>query len=101
MPAKQPLAPLAPALTGDDPDDIAVGSTVAALEPPITAAERRAHQSQFQATEASLKKQPKVRIRLPEDTLVQINGYGFWIQGKVPVDVPEQVAEVLAGAGRI
>lgn len=51
-----------------------------------------------------LKAQPKVRIRVPKvmgPQVVNINGARFNVPANVYVDVPQQVAEVLADAGRI
>jgi hypothetical protein len=65
------------------------------------AADRRAHESDIARTKAALAAQPKVTVKVQEDTYVGINGYGFLIKGKTKVEVPEQVAEILEEAGRI
>ena len=49
---------------------------------------------------AAFAKQPRVEIRLPEDTTVLINGCGFYIKGKESVKVPEQVRDYLISIGR-
>jgi hypothetical protein len=67
----------------------------------VTSADRKQFESQLKATEAALKAQPKVKIRVPEDTRVQINGYGMYIAAKQWVEVPQQVAELLEEAGRL
>lgn len=67
----------------------------------VTAADTARARSAYVRQRDFLKAQPKVRIRVPEDTFVQINGYGFHIAKKQWVEVPEQVAEILAEAGRI
>lgn len=91
---KDPLAPL-------DTDPSPAGTTIPSPAPVLAGAEKKAHESKFQRIKAALAAQPKVRIRVPVDTFVQINGYGFWIMGKQSVEVPQQVADVLAEAGRI
>ena len=50
--------------------------------------------------------QPRVKVRLAKDDvrgdqLVKINGYAFYIQRGVSVEVPEGVAEILEQAGLI
>ncbi len=61
--------------------------------------ERRARGSAIDRMRDVLADQPKVRVRLSEDARVQINGYTFQIKGKVSVDVPQSVADVLENAG--
>lgn len=48
-------------------------------------------------------KQKRVRVKVHNDSpvTVQVNGYTFVIQEGVPVEVPEQVAEILEDAGYI
>ena len=80
--------------------------TPAAAEPaaepdPVRAADKARHRSDIAKTQADLKKQKKVVVRVQEDTYVGINGYGFRIKGKTKVEVPEQVADILEEAGRI
>jgi hypothetical protein len=52
-------------------------------------------------TKKALEAQPKVQVKVQEDTLVSINGYQFLIKAKTKVAVPQQVAEILEEAGRI
>lgn len=40
-------------------------------------------------------KRVRVKVRSDQDVPVQINGYTFIIQANVPVDVPEEVADIL------
>lgn len=53
-----------------------------------------------------LRAQPKRRVRISKElwgneTFVGINGYKFVIQNGIPVEVPEQVAQLLEDMGRI
>lgn len=63
--------------------------------------DRDAHSTKRQKMRLLLASQPKVRVRLAEDTYININGHPLRIQGGVRVDVPELVAEILEQAGRI
>jgi hypothetical protein len=92
MATKSPV----PALD-DDPEMIS--PTPAAVQ--MDSADRNAFESSYKATERSLQAQKKVRIRVPVDTRVQINGYGFYLAGKQWVEVPQQVADILEEAGRL
>lgn len=65
----------------------------------LTGSERKQRQSTIDRMRDMFAAQPKVRVRLAEDTPVQINGYKFMIKGKVTVEVPELVAEVLEQSG--
>ena len=65
----------------------------------ITGDERRARQSTIDMWRDRFAAMPKVRVRLAEDTRVQVNGYTFLIKGKETVSVPELVAEVLEQSG--
>lgn len=65
----------------------------------MTGDEARKRQSNIDLWRDRFAAMPKVRVRLAEDTFVQVNGYSFQIKGKVPVDVPELVAEILGQAG--
>lgn len=71
------------------------------LDEVIGSDDKKRHQNKHDRTAEALSKQPKERVRVSEDTRVQINGYGFNIKGKTSVEVPEQVARILAEAGRI
>jgi hypothetical protein len=44
---------------------------------------------------------PKVTIKVPDDTWVQLNGYTFIVKGGERVAVPDEVANILEEAGRI
>ena len=52
-------------------------------------------------TGAVLNAQPKVRVRLHEDRQFVINGYTFIVKGGEPVNVPEQIAEMVEERFRI
>lgn len=65
------------------------------------AADEAVHRSVYQRTRDALMKQPKQRIRLTERTFCSINGVNFDLPAKEWLDVPEQVADILAEAGRI
>lgn len=64
--------------------------------PGLTAPEE-AQRSMIDVMRRVLAAQPKrrVKVRHDSDVFVQINGYSYLIQPNVPVDVPEQVAELL------
>lgn len=49
------------------------------------------------------KHQPRVRVKVRNDAdvPVQINGYTFLVQAGVPVDVPQDVADLLSAADYI
>ena len=49
------------------------------------------------------KNQPRVRVKVHNDAdvPVQINGYTFIVMANVPVDVPQDVADLLEAAGYI
>ena len=72
----------------------------------ITGADHKAHQSRFTKMREHFASQPRVKVRLAKDDvrgdqLVKINGYAFYIQRGVSVEVPEGVAEILEQAGLI
>lgn len=71
------------------------------IEDTMTGAEISRQKSDFARMRDHLAKQPKVRVRLNEDTFAQLNGYTFQIKGGVPVFVPEQVYDLLVEAGRV
>lgn len=66
-----------------------------------TRAEVQRQRSDFARMRDHLAKQPKIRVRLREDTFAQLNGYTFLIKADQPVMVPEQVYELLVNAGRV
>lgn len=55
----------------------------------------------YERTRAHLMAQPRQRIRLQEETFVSINGVNFKLPKKEWLDVPEQIADILAESGRI
>lgn len=57
--------------------------------------EKKASAGMFKAARDFLAKQPKVKIRLPEDAVVIYNGYPFQIPGRKQVEVPKQIAEII------
>lgn len=67
----------------------------------VTGSEVEAQRSAYVKMRDHLAKQPKVRVRLNEDTLVQLNGWTVNIKGGEPVMVPQQIAQVLEDSGRI
>lgn len=97
MPARDtsPLPPL------EDEDEQPIAKTVSAAEARLDAAAKRAQMNRMKRTEAALAAQPKVPVRVPKDTTVQINGVGFYIKGKTTVQVPQQVYDTLIQADRI
>lgn len=77
---------------------------VPAEAPKITADMQVAAARGVDAAFAAIHKQPKVKIRIPKlygPQTVIINGARFDIASNVFVEVPEQVAQILADAGRI
>ena len=67
----------------------------------VAGADEKVHKNVYTATRAALMAQPKVRVRLREETFVSVNGVNFQLGSKEWLDVPEQVADILAEAGRI
>jgi len=67
----------------------------------IDGADRAAFENDLSRTGKFLAAQPKVVVKVQEDTYVAINGYGFHIKGKTKVAVPQDVANILEEAGRI
>lgn len=65
----------------------------------LSGQERRARQSSIDMWRDRFAAMPKVRVRLQEDTPVQVNAYKFHIKGGQQVEVPELVAEILEQAG--
>jgi hypothetical protein len=63
--------------------------------------EARVQRSKFVAMRDHLARQPKVRVMLSEDTLVQLNGFTINIKGGEAVMVPEQVFDVLVESKRV
>lgn len=57
--------------------------------------------SRISAVKRQLASEPKVRIRLMNDEVVNKNGYMVQIQGKQWVEVPQSIAEILEQAGRM
>jgi len=70
-------------------------------EPVTDAADKRVHENDLARIQRALAAQPKVTVKVQEDTYVGINGYPFLIKGKTKVSVPQQVADILEEAGRI
>ena len=87
--------------TADDISEIVPQTAVDSAEDGATASELNRQKSDFERMRAHLAKQPKVRVRLREDTFAQLNGYTFLIKANQPVMVPEQVYELLVNAGRV
>lgn len=86
-------------------DEPSSPAKAAPAEPPkITPQMIVADSAGIDAAMAAIKAQPKVKIRIPKvhgPQTVIINGARFDIASNVFVDVPQQVADVLADAGRI
>jgi hypothetical protein len=107
MPARRPSTPLAAVAEVDSGSQVGATSVERVLAPESSAdvsfsgEEVQRQKSDFVKMREHLAVQPKVRIKLQEDTFVQLNGYSFWIQKKTWVEVPQQVADVLEEAGRI
>jgi len=87
------------ALEAED-GEVLPGKPIGGSDEP-TAVDRAEAQTVFNRMRKHFAKQPKVTVRVQEDTTVQINGYGFLIKGKTRVEVPEQVAQILEESGRI
>lgn len=85
--------PTRPSQRGIDPDVIVENAQV-------DGATAREGAAAISSTRAALAAQPKVRIRLQEDTFVGINGHPFIIKAKEWVEVPQTVAEILEQGGR-
>lgn len=64
-------------------------------------ADEASFKSTYQRQRDFLMAQPRTRIRVQEETFVSVNGVNFVLEPKVWLDVPEQIAEILAEAGRI
>lgn len=75
--------------------------TVNDVDPSLSAVDVKRQKSDFRRMQEHLAGQKKVRVRVQEDTWVQLNGYTFQIKGKTWVEVPAQVAEILEEANRI
>jgi hypothetical protein len=86
--------------TVEQPEEIA---EVVEAEPlvGITAKDEEAFRTQYQRMAEYFRTSKRVRIRTMNEEFVQLNGYGFHIAPRKWVEVPEDVAEVLAEAGRI
>lgn len=65
--------------------------------------EREAHESMLNVMKRIFATQPRVKVKVHNDSdvFVQINGYSFLIKPGKTVEVPEQVAEVLEEGGYI
>lgn len=87
--------------TADDITEVLPEATVAPGAEGATGAELNRQKSDFDRMQAHLAKQPKIRVRLREDTFAQLNGYTFLIKANQPVMVPEQVYDLLVEAGRV
>ena len=76
---KSPLVPLAPKDLASEggPEDVA------------------RFKDKATRTGAALNAQPKVRVRLREDRQFMVNGYTFVVKGGEPVEVPEQIADMV------
>jgi hypothetical protein len=94
---KNALAPL----NNDEPAPATEPAAVVPVQAALDASETKVQMNRYRRTEAALKAQPKVPVRVPEDTTVQINTYGFFIKAKTTVMVPQQVYDILVEAGRI
>ncbi len=64
-------------------------------------ADMAAHRSMFNKVRDQLRAEPKVRVRVQDDTFVGLNGYQFLIQKGQSVEVPQTIADILEQAGRI
>lgn len=64
-------------------------------------AESKELRSRFVRMREHFEKQKKVRVRVPENTFVQVNGFTFQIKGGEPMMVPEQIADMLMESGVI
>lgn len=90
-----------------DPEPIVVpGSSDAPEVAPSAAVQTQAtiaQQSMLNVMREVFSKQKRVRVKVRNDgpVPVQVNGYTFLIRENVPVEVPEQVAEILEDAGYI
>lgn len=86
--------------TAEQPDEIA---EVIEAEPlvGITAKDESEFRTSYQRMAEYFANAKRVRIRTMNEEFVQLNGYGFHIAPRKWVEVPEDVAEVLAEAGRI
>lgn len=82
-----------------DEDSQPIGKVVRS-EAQLDAAASKAQKNRTERQMAAFAKQPRVEIRLAEDTTVLINGCGFYIKGKETVKVPEQVRDYLISIGR-
>jgi hypothetical protein len=79
-------------------------SEVPAKAPEITPAMQVEAAAGVDAGFKAIKAQPKVKIRVPKvygPQVVIINGARFNVPSNVFIEVPEQVAQILADAGRI
>lgn len=70
-------------------------------KPAVNKAEFAEIENDLKRMENHFAGQKRVEIKVQEDTYVAVNGYGFQIQGKTRVKVPEQVRDILEEAGRI
>lgn len=70
-------------------------------DPVTQSGDKERYENDLARITKSLMAQPKVSVKLQEDTYVGINGYPFLIKGKERVSVPQQVADILEEAGRI
>lgn len=86
--------PSAPQVAADEP---------AAPEVPadVDASDMRTGDVVRGSTRAALMAQPKVRVRLREDTFVAVNGYPFRLAGREWIEVPQTVAEILEQGDRL
>lgn len=98
-----------PLVSVEEPSDAQLGATggtvvgprVAQGDVSFSSDEIRQQKNEFARMRDHLKTQPRVRIRVREETVVQVNGYGFQIAPNAWVEVPQQIADILEEAGRI
>jgi hypothetical protein len=74
---------------------------IANTGPSVSASEKRDRLSRLGEQKRRMAEMPKVTVRCPVDTRVQVNGLVLNIKGKTRVAVPEIFAEVLEQSGRI
>lgn len=89
-----------------DPEPISVPGSSDAPEVPSAVVQTEAtvtQQSMLNVMREVFAKQKRVRVKVHNDgpVSVQVNGYTFLIRENVPVEVPEQIAELLDAAGYI
>lgn len=76
------------------PDTEIPVATEAAVEAAGDAEARVEAGNRFKSMASYLAKQPKVKIRPPEDVVITLNGYTVYIKGKVTVEIPSPMADI-------